>query len=120
MQQQHTSIQISKRTQRELENKIFDLEKKIEKQELEKRTDTKMQEKIKKQEEENQEYVKGLQIAKEKYEQMFAQRTQTDLLISDWLEEIKDTYAKEMGELTQKNIELITSNEILLQSRCQH
>lgn len=38
-----------------------------------------------------------------------------DLIISGWLTEIKVAYSAELQELTQKNAELMTDNELLLQ-----
>ena len=49
------------------------------------------------------------------YEQKISQTDKTEVMIAEWLQEIKLSYSSELNNLAAKNAELITNNEILMQ-----
>ena len=56
----------------------------------------------------------NMEVAKIKHEEMMRNRVSAELQLTDWLTEIKVVVSTEFEELTTKNTELVTTNEILL------
>ena len=113
--QQQTNMQIQKRGQRELENKIVDLQRQLEQGETKGKIVQDLEEKVKKKQEDNKKYTQEMQLMRNKYEKRLEDRVHAYLKITDWLTEIRVSYATDLDELTQKNAELLNGNEILLQ-----
>ena len=57
----------------------------------------------------------GMETTRLKYEEMMKNKINADLQMTDWLTEIKVALSTEFQELTARNTELVTTNEILLQ-----
>ena len=113
--QQQTNVQIQQRGQRELENKVVDLQRQLEQGDAKGKIVLELEERIKQLQEENEQSKQEMQSLKKKYEDRLEQRLQADLKITDWLTEMRISYAVELEELTQKNSKLLSSNEIILQ-----
>lgn len=97
-----------------MENKVQNLEAQLARQSV---RDVQLQ---RKEEELNRE-LKATQVIKEemqkvksKYEAMIQDRSRAELQLTGWLKEITTAMHKEFDELTRKNVQLSSSNQVLL------
>ena len=115
LQQQFTAAQVARRTQKELENRIYGLETQLEKQQADKKSEANLEEKIKQLEQEHKEGIQGLMEVKQRYEIQISQKEQTDTMVAEWLKKIKEVYTSELDNLASKNAELMTNKKVLMQ-----
>ena len=77
MQQQIIAGQVAKRTQKDLENRIYGLESQLEKKKADRKSEEELERKVKQLEEEHMTEIKKLQEVKEKYAMKITQKEQT-------------------------------------------
>ena len=113
--QQVSGVQSAQGIQKNLEEKIVGLEEQIQKLQTEKTENNILEQKIKDLETEHFAEMKKLEDLSQQYQKKISQRDQMESTVSDWLQNMRELYSKELDNLAKANSEMMVNNQILLE-----